>query len=170
MGGTRQHRTRLVHAAPKKLDPVKSDINVTPLVDVCLVLLIIFMVVTPMMTPGKDVPLPKAKNPNTKDDRGEQPIVSVYKQGDRVMYQFGKEQLADRADASALDQLKKLTSESLGKLASVKGGSTIKSIYVKADANMTFGDVYPALMALHDGGSQGVQLATDLPKPGEGTK
>src|SRR5688572_19457528 len=40
---------------------VKNDINVTPLVDVVLVLLIIFMVITPMLTRGKDVALPKAK-------------------------------------------------------------------------------------------------------------
>src|SRR5689334_23942660 len=41
-----------------KQGAVKSDINVTPLVDVCLVHLIIFMVVTPMLQKGKDVQLP----------------------------------------------------------------------------------------------------------------
>jgi len=51
-----------VHAKPKQLDEVRSDINVTPLVDVCLVLLIIFMVVTPMLSRGKDVPLPKTRH------------------------------------------------------------------------------------------------------------
>ncbi|MCP3136250.1 ExbD/TolR family protein [Pyxidicoccus xibeiensis] len=49
---------------------IKSDINVTPLVDVVLVLLIIFMVVTPMMERGKDVELPKATQvePEKQDD------------------------------------------------------------------------------------------------------
>jgi biopolymer transport protein ExbD len=42
---------------------VRSDINVTPLVDVCLVLLIIFMVVTPLLQKGVDVNLPETKNP-----------------------------------------------------------------------------------------------------------
>ncbi|XXF79516.1 biopolymer transporter ExbD [Myxococcaceae bacterium GXIMD 01537] len=51
----------------------KSDINVTPLVDVVLVLLIIFMVITPMLQRGKSVELPKAKEiekakPDAKDD------------------------------------------------------------------------------------------------------
>ncbi len=41
---------------------VRSDINITPLVDVVLVLLIIFMVITPMLQRGKSVELPKAKN------------------------------------------------------------------------------------------------------------
>src|SRR5271168_275079 len=46
---------------------VKNDINITPLVDVVLVLLIIFMVVTPMLQRGRDVHLPKAKE--TGDDK-----------------------------------------------------------------------------------------------------
>ena len=45
---------------------LKGEINVTPLVDVCLVLLIIFMVVTPFLTPGKPVALPAARNPATQ--------------------------------------------------------------------------------------------------------
>ena len=44
-------------------DKLQSDINVTPLVDVCLVLLIIFMVVTPMLQKGIDVQLPVTDNP-----------------------------------------------------------------------------------------------------------
>ena len=67
--GSRRHRTGLVHAKPKKLDDVRSDINVTPLVDVCLVLLIIFMVVAPAIADGAHIELPKveAADPKTKD-------------------------------------------------------------------------------------------------------
>ena len=49
-------------------DEVRAEINVTPLVDVCLVLLIIFMVVTPMLQQGVDVQLPAG--PNAKEQRG----------------------------------------------------------------------------------------------------
>ena len=58
---------------------IKSDINVTPLVDVVLVLLIIFMVVTPMLQRGKDVKLPQAaKQKNAAEEKGQDPmIVSV---------------------------------------------------------------------------------------------
>ncbi len=52
---------------------VRSDINVTPLVDVCLVLLIIFMVITPLLQRGKAVQLPKAK------------LISELKQGDPIL-------------------------------------------------------------------------------------
>jgi biopolymer transport protein ExbD len=58
------------HAAPN------SDINVTPLVDVCLVLLIIFMVVTPMLGRGKDVRLPMLADA-TEHKEGDQVFVSV---------------------------------------------------------------------------------------------
>src|SRR6478752_4079116 len=56
----------------------KADINVTPLVDVVLVLLIIFMVVTPMLQRGKDVKLPSAEKSKKGEDKSQDPmIVSV---------------------------------------------------------------------------------------------
>lgn len=58
----------------------QSDINVTPLVDVCLVLLIIFMVVTPMIGPGRDVALPVATEVQEHKE-GDQVFVSVDRTG-----------------------------------------------------------------------------------------
>src|SRR6185436_17201215 len=54
---------------------IKSDINVTPLVDVVLVLLIIFMVVTPMLQRGKDVKLPRSNTVETEKKNASDPIV-----------------------------------------------------------------------------------------------
>src|SRR5512145_1170099 len=56
---------------------IKNDINVTPLVDVVLVLLIIFMVITPMLQRGKDVHLPKANHPEKEQKEGDPLIVSI---------------------------------------------------------------------------------------------
>src|SRR5262249_10885052 len=56
---------------------IKNEINVTPLVDVVLVLLIIFMVITPMLQRGKDVHLPKANNPEKEQKEGDPLIVSI---------------------------------------------------------------------------------------------
>jgi biopolymer transport protein TolR len=148
---TSGRRRPLVHAAPKKLDEVRNEINVTPLVDVCLVLLIIFMVVTPMLTRGKNVELPKAKNANEKRDLGEQPIVSLVRDGANVKYYFAQEFVGD------LDGMKKKVEEELRR----KPG---QRIFVKADADLTFGKVYPALIAIHDAGSPGVELGTQEPK------
>ncbi len=61
-----------------------ADINVTPLVDVVLVLLIIFMVVTPMLSSGIDVKLPKAKTAVEEKDMGQNLVVGV--KGDGRVY------------------------------------------------------------------------------------
>ncbi len=60
---------------------VKSDINVTPLVDVVLVLLIIFMVITPMLQRGKPVVLPDAKHVSALKSGGDPILVSVTRDG-----------------------------------------------------------------------------------------
>jgi biopolymer transport protein TolR len=60
---------------------VKSDINVTPLVDVVLVLLIIFMVITPMLQRGKPVQLPDAKHVSALKGGGDPVLVSVTSDG-----------------------------------------------------------------------------------------
>jgi biopolymer transport protein TolR len=62
-------------------DEVKGDINVTPLVDVCLVLLIIFMVVTPMLQQGVDVLLPGGPHAEKKPGETGDLIVSVKQDG-----------------------------------------------------------------------------------------
>jgi TolR protein len=60
---------------------LQSDINVTPLVDVCLVLLIIFMVVTPMLQKGVDVALPETSQPEKMPDTERDLVVSVKQDG-----------------------------------------------------------------------------------------
>ncbi len=67
-------------AAPGR-EPPRADINVTPLVDVCLVLLIIFMVVTPMIRDGVEVALPESARPEPIPERAGQVVVSVRQDG-----------------------------------------------------------------------------------------
>ncbi len=62
-------------------DEVKGDINVTPLVDVCLVLLIIFMVVTPMLQSGIDVLLPEGAHAEKKPGKQGDLTISVKQDG-----------------------------------------------------------------------------------------
>jgi biopolymer transport protein ExbD len=141
-----RHRTPTVHSSKKVLDSVRSEINVTPLVDVCLVLLIIFMVVTDKLTRGKDVQLPKTKYHKTIPDNDD-PVVSVTKVGSRVQVYWDRDALQD------MDALKKRLNEELHRKA--------RPMFVKADADkMTYGDIYPVLMAIHDAGAPGVQLST----------
>jgi biopolymer transport protein ExbD len=61
----------------KKAPPPVADINVTPMVDVMLVLLIIFMVITPMLTKGQQVDLVRTHNPITMQDADKEDAVLI---------------------------------------------------------------------------------------------
>ena len=78
---------------------VKAEINVTPLVDVVLVLLIIFMVITPMLQRGKPVTLPDAKHVSTLGKGGDPILLSITKDG-RVW--LDKQELKDPDIATEL--------------------------------------------------------------------
>src|SRR6478672_8807450 len=67
----------------------KNEINVTPLVDVVLVLLIIFMVITPMLQRGKDVHLPVAHKPDEENKQADPVIFSMTKE--RKLFYESKE-------------------------------------------------------------------------------
>jgi biopolymer transport protein TolR len=142
----RRHHTELVHATKKKLADVQANINVTPLVDVCLVLLIIFMVVADKLARGKEVSLPKTKFHVEKRDNGDDLIVSVTKSGSHIQIWWDRDPLQDMA------ALKKRLEEELHRKP--------RPMFVKADADLTYGQVYPVLIAIHDGGAPGVQLGT----------
>jgi len=147
-----RHRTPTVHRSQRKLDDVRSDINVTPLVDVCLVLLIIFMVVLDKLARGKDVPLPKSRHHAEKRDTGEELILSLTSDGGRVRIWWDRDMMKDLPD------LKRRLEEELRRKS--------RPMYLKADADLMYKDVYPVLMAIHEAGSPGVQLGTQELKEG----
>ena len=132
---------------------VKSDINVTPLVDVCLVLLIIFMVVTDKLARGKDVPLPKTRHHAETKDTGEDLIISVSSDGARTQLWWDRDGLKD------VDDLKRRLDEELRR--------KTRPIFVKADADLRYGEVYPVLIALNKAGMQQVQLGVQELKEGK---
>src|SRR5271165_4643457 len=96
---------------------VNSDINVTPMVDVMLVLLIIFMVITPMLQHGVSVELAKVNNPEPMADADKEDALLVAVMRDGTVY-FGSDKLP-------VDQL---TSKVKDRLAN----KTDKRVYVKA--------------------------------------
>jgi biopolymer transport protein TolR len=146
----RRHKTNLSAAHKRGLASVRSDINVTPLVDVCLVLLIIFMVVTPMLTRGKEVTLPLTKHHAEHRDSGDQPIVSVGlgEDGRTALLYFDRERLNDTT--ALKDRVEKELLRKPG-----------ERIFLKADARLSYGQVYPAIMAIHEAGSPGIELGTN---------
>ena len=77
MSGGGGKKKRVHHIKQTQFPSVRSDINVTPLVDVCLVLLIIFMVITPMLQRGKPVNLPKGHHPEVEEKDGDPLVLSI---------------------------------------------------------------------------------------------
>jgi biopolymer transport protein ExbD/biopolymer transport protein TolR len=137
----RHRRGRVAHGVGSA--SLKSEINVTPFVDVVLVLLIIFMVVTPMLQRGVDVPLPFSLHHGEKKDTGEQIIVSVRRDGAIFLG-------SDSVDLKRLEN----------RLTALLSRKPPPPIFIKADRRMTFKTVRLVLEVCHRAGAPGVSLAT----------
>ena|SRR5437870_917650 len=123
---------------------VRSDINITPLVDVVLVLLIIFMVITPMLQRGKAVELPKAKHAATGQQGPEPAFISVTRDGEMYVEQ-------DKIPATKEQVMVAL------KEANAAG----KRVMVKADIETEYGKVRPVLDLASKSKLKGVSLAAE---------
>ena len=123
---------------------MKSDINVTPLVDVCLVLLIIFMVVTPMLQKGKAVMLPQTDRPDKKPESDKELIISV--QSDKTIF---------------IDTKWFPPKDFEAKMKELGERSSNKDILIKADRTLNFGDVKNVMRMIKDGGFERVGLITE---------
>ena len=124
-----------------KVESVRSEINVTPLVDVVLVLLIIFMVVTPMLQKGPPVQLPKASDPPKKPEDKTQILIAVTSQGRFI------ETKVPMSDA-----------EFEGRLSEEYLRNKNASIVIKGDARLPYGDVKKALLKVKETGFEQVGL------------
>ncbi len=126
-----------------------ADINVTPLVDVVLVLLIIFMVVTPMLSAGIDVKLPRAKTATEEKDMGQHMVVSVRSDG---------EVFVDKTQVT-IDKLVPMVNEQRAN----------RALVLKGDKATTYRQVRVVLDKLHEGvaGTDTMLLATEKIKDGK---
>lgn len=120
---------------------IKAEINITPLVDVVLVLLIIFMVVTPMLQRGKDVRLPEVHRPDKENKDGDPLILSVTT--DKKMY-LERDELDDAAMEAKLRE----------ELTAQPG----RKVLLKGDERLTYGDVRKAMEIARKAGAKGISL------------
>lgn len=133
------------HGGRRKRRPM-ADINVTPMVDVMLVLLVIFMVTAPLLTTGVDVDLPSAKTPQIRDPDNKAVTVSVAADG-KIYIQ---ETPVDMATLVArLQALLKSNPEA--------------RIYVRGDSQINYGTVMEVLGTLHSSGFTKAALITRPP-------
>jgi biopolymer transport protein TolR len=123
---------------------LQASINITPLVDVVLVLLIIFMVMAPTMRKGPDVNLPDTKKPSQQGDERNRILVSVDETGGLWINEakVAPEQFGEtlRAAADAIEEPK---------------------VVIRGDSRLNFREVRQAMIAIEDAGFRGVGLIAE---------
>lgn len=126
-----------------------AAINVTPLVDVMLVLLVIFMVTAPMLQQGVEVDLPKA---TTAPLRGtsEQIVISLDKGGSVFLGAGNRVEVAELADKVKAIFANRPENE--------------RKIYIKGDASLGYGRIMEVMAALHAGGITQIGLVSAAPE------
>ena len=136
---------------------VNSNINVTPMVDVMLVLLIIFMVVTPMLHKGIDVTMAKVDNPTAMQDADKEDALIVAVKRDGQVYFLSDQVQPDQLTQKIKDKLSSRT--------------TNKTVFLRADARAKYKVVAEVVDDVRSAGVDSLGLLTearkpDAPKPG----
>ena len=127
------------------------EINITPMVDVMLVLLIIFMVAAPMLTVGVPVKLPETAATALPTEQEEPLTVTITSDG-RLSIQTTEVSDADM----------------IGKLTAIAAERTSKKIYLRADGSVAYERVAQVMGALNAGGFNEIGLVTDAATPSFG--
>jgi biopolymer transport protein TolR len=131
---------------------LKADINVTPLVDVMLVLLIIMMLIAPMLQKGVPVTLPQANNGEQKPDTQDQTVVSIDSRNQFWVngLQYSKEEFANKVHTVLEDKKEKI-------------------VLIKADTDARYSAIMEAMDALRAANIEDIALITDPKTPPAGT-
>ncbi|MCC6589226.1 MAG: biopolymer transporter ExbD [Bryobacterales bacterium] len=133
-------------AAKQKAPPPVADINVTPMVDVMLVMLIIFMVITPMLSKGITVELVKTKNPIAMADADKEDAVLVAVSRDGKVYLGSTQMTADTLPSKVKDLLTNRID---------------KTCYLKSDARARYERVVEVVDNLRSAGVDQLGLLTE---------
>jgi biopolymer transport protein ExbD len=126
---------------------VRSDINVTPLVDVCLVLLIIFMVVTPMLQKGVDVKMPETAKPDKMPEGQKQLDVAIKADGSVFV---GQNWVPNDAVKAKFEEIHTSTPD--------------KNVVIKADKRLKYKEVRKVMQLVNEAGFSRVGLKTEKEK------
>ncbi|MGE3623177.1 MAG: protein TolR [Bdellovibrionales bacterium] len=124
-----------------------SDINVTPFVDVMLVLLVVFMVTAPLLTVAVPVDLPKTQAKAINQDK--EPLVVSIDSGGKLYIQ---------ENPTDLDDL-------VGKLKAISGANPEARIFVRGDKGVNYGRIMEVMGTISAAGFSKVALVAELPRP-----
>ena len=123
---------------------IKADINVTPLVDVMLVLLIIMMLIAPMLQKGANVQLPVAGNTVAKPDNQTQTVVAV-----------------DSANQLWINGLQVNKGEFVDRIKTILEDKADKTVLIKGDKDASYAAIMQAMDYLHEAQIEDIGLITD---------
>jgi biopolymer transport protein ExbD len=146
----RKHKRHVLHshdAARPSLGGAVSDINITPLIDVMLVLLIIFMVVTPVAQKGLDIALPQAappNQPNTPTPPSNQVVLTLDDNGMSV----------NKSPVSNMEELE-------NRLRDIFQTKQDKTIFVRATGKVQYGRVVEAMDVAKEAGVDRIGIISD---------
>ena len=134
-----------------------AEINVVPYIDVMLVLLVIFMITTPLLTQGVKIDLPQASSESLPAESLEPLVITVDVDG-RFYLNVGGTREDEPVDAPTL----------AARVAAVLRHQPGTPVMVRGDRNVNYGSVIEAMVLLKTAGAPGVGLITEAPEPAGG--
>jgi biopolymer transport protein ExbD/biopolymer transport protein TolR len=134
---------------------LNSEINVTPMVDIMLVMLIIFMVVTPLLQSGVSVAIPRGLNPDEEGDiTNERAVV--------VSIPFAGSYYIGRDPVSKDDLV-----ETIKNRMKLRRPDEPQAVYIRGGIGVPYGDIVDVINSVRDAGFQQIGLVADKLKPNE---
>lgn len=146
-GQEKRKKRNRIRPVKKRGSSVSQNIDVTPMVNVALILLIIFMVITPEMERGKSVEMPETEFHAAPEDAN-QPIVVIDER--ETLY-------VDRDEVDGVEEMQEEVQAEWEREDVEQTGT----VYLKVVPNVDYGVVYPVVRALHDIGVNNVELGTE---------
>lgn len=146
-GKEKRKKRHKIRPVAKRGSSVEQNIDVTPLVNVALILLIIFMVIAPEMERGKSVAMPETQYHADPEDAN-QAIVVI--DANENLY-------VDRDPVAGLEEMKQGVQDEWER----DEIEQTETVYLKVDPGVRYGAVYPVVDALHDIGVHNVELGTE---------
>ncbi len=147
MIGNVQRNNSLKFSRILKRNKTISQINVTPMVDVMLVLLVIFMITAPLLTVGIPINLPKTKAKALPEDQT--PLSITINKDEKIFLQDSEVDLENLVP----------------RLIAISKNKSDRKIFIRADKVLSYGEVVKIMGLISSAGFNKIALVTDFPKP-----